>query len=192
MADKHKQKRPPRRRIGLAWFRRQPPKSTRQLIGFSAFTVILLVTILSFRLTQLQPKITPDEADVVLYTTASCGCYRPWVSQLTREGLAVSVVRTTTVIRKQAQLGVPREFSACHTAAVNGYWLEGHVPAESIQQLLDQKPEEIGGIAHLRAQVQDEDSLLWEVVTYDRNGLAVSSAPDSHQLRGQQSDAHEE
>lgn len=136
--------------------------------------------------------VTPGEADIVLYTSASCKCHRPWVSQLAREGLTVSVVRTASVMRTQAQLGVPREFSACHTAAVNDYWLEGHVPAESIQQLLDQKPEEIGGIAHLRAQVQDEDSLLWEVVTYDRNGLAVSSAPDSHQLRGQQSDAHEE
>tara|TARA_R110002096_G_scaffold401374_3_gene598159 strand:+ start:84 stop:374 length:291 start_codon:yes stop_codon:yes gene_type:complete len=78
-------------------------------------------------------------------------------------------------MKTQAELGVPREFSACHTAAAGGYWLEGHVPAESISALLKDAPEDVAGVAHLRAEIQSGDDVAWEVATYSADGRPISS-----------------
>lgn len=39
---------------------------------------------------------------------------------------------------------VPYSLYSCHTAIVNGYIIEGHVPAAEIYRLLDEKPDVIG------------------------------------------------
>lgn len=122
-----------------------------------------------------EPVTAPDEADVIVYASASCSCYRPWIRDLRRSGLAVGVVQTRDVVKSQAELGVPREFAACHTAVANGYWVEGHVPADSITALLNNEPADVAGLAHLRAEIQSGDEFVWEVVTYDAVGEPISS-----------------
>jgi hypothetical protein len=104
-----------------------------------------------------------------------CSCYRPWIRDLRRDGLAAAVVQTRDVVRSQAELGVPREFAACHTAVANDYWIEGHVPAASIITLLNDAPADVEGLAHLRAEIQSKDRLVWEVVMYDTEGDPISS-----------------
>ena len=42
------------------------------------------------------------------------------------------------------QYGVPEALSSCHTATVDGYVLEGHVPAADIRRLLDLRPDAVG------------------------------------------------
>tara|TARA_R110000782_G_scaffold18618_10_gene51065 strand:- start:175 stop:651 length:477 start_codon:yes stop_codon:yes gene_type:complete len=140
------------------------------LAGIAIFMFFWMVT-------RYEPATAPEDADVVVYATASCKCYRPWVRALKRDGLKVGVVQTRSIIRTQADLGVPREFSACHTAAAGGYWFEGHVPAESIARLLADTPSNISGLANLRAEQQTGERLLWEVVTYDAEGDPISSIP---------------
>ena len=44
----------------------------------------------------------------------------------------------------KVRLGVPRELASCHTAQVEGYVIEGHVPAGAIKRLLAEKPRGIG------------------------------------------------
>lgn len=124
-----------------------------------------------------EPVTSPDEADVIVYVSASCSCYRPWIRDLRRNGLAVGVLQTRDVVRSQAELGVPREFAACHTAVANGYWIEGHVPAGPIASLLKDPPTDVAGLAHLRAERPTGDDLAWEVVTYDAEGEPISSLP---------------
>lgn len=121
------------------------------------------------------PVTAPEDADVVVYATASCTCYRPWVRHLQQEGLKVGVALTRSVTKTQADLGVPREFSACHTAVAGGYWLEGHVPAQSIAALLVEKPDKVSGLAHLRAEQQTGERLFREVVSYGTDGRPISS-----------------
>lgn len=75
----------------------------------------------------------------------------------------------------QAELGVPREFSACHTASVDGYWLEGHVPVDPIKALMNEKPSNVRGLAYLRAEAQTEGKLTWEVVTYGADSRPITS-----------------
>lgn len=63
----------------------------------------------------------------------------------------------------------------------NDYWNEGHVPAESITNLLNNAPEDVAGLAHLRAEIQSGDEFAWEVVTYDAEGESISSVPQVEQ-----------
>jgi hypothetical protein len=44
----------------------------------------------------------------------------------------------------KAENNVPEQLYSCHTAIVNGYVIEGHVPVEEIVRLLENKPEVIG------------------------------------------------
>ncbi len=86
----------------------------------------------------------PARAAIHVYKNASCDCCAGWVKHLSSAGFAVQVTPTedTTAIRKNDRK--PEEFGACHTATVEGYAIEGHVPAAQIRRLLALKPQAIG------------------------------------------------
>jgi hypothetical protein len=44
----------------------------------------------------------------------------------------------------RAELGIADDLASCHTAIVDGYAIEGHVPAQAIQRLLAERPDAIG------------------------------------------------
>ncbi len=79
-----------------------------------------------------------------VYKTASCECCTGWVKHLSGAGFAVQVTTTedTAAVRKKA--GIPDAFGACHSAMIDGYAIEGHVPAAEIRGLLALKPQAIG------------------------------------------------
>ena len=75
-----------------------------------------------------------------------CGCCEAWADHLKANGFAVTVVDDPKINRLKAKLGVPSELASCHTAEVEGYVIEGHVPAGAIKRLLSQRPK-IKGLA---------------------------------------------
>jgi len=85
--------------------------------------------------------------EITVYKSPQCGCCDKWVGHLQENGFEVDLrmVNDTGPIKKK--FGVPRKFSSCHTAVVGDYWVEGHVPADLIQKLLAEHPENIRGIA---------------------------------------------
>ena len=84
--------------------------------------------------------------DVHLYREASCRCCTKWGNVLATNGFnVIDHVSDDLTSLKQSE-GVPRELASCHTAFVEGYVLEGHVPVASIQRLLREMPE-ITGLA---------------------------------------------
>ncbi len=88
-----------------------------------------------------------EEADVVVYKGPSCSCCDRWVEHLRDNDLSVAVINVQDTRSVKARLGVPQNFSSCHTAVAGDYWVEGHVPAELIQRLLSEKPDDLRGIA---------------------------------------------
>ena len=44
----------------------------------------------------------------------------------------------------RARFGVPRALAGCHTAVIEGYAIEGHVPVREIRRLLKERPRAIG------------------------------------------------
>jgi len=66
------------------------------------------------------------------------------VRHLKEAGFAVRVEETTNLQAVRKRLGVPADLAACHTAEVNGYVLEGHVPAVAVRRLLEQRSTAVG------------------------------------------------
>ena len=75
-----------------------------------------------------------------VYKDPACGCCSLWVEHLRDHGFAVTARDTRDVAALKADSGVPREMQSCHTALVDGYVVEGHVPAEDVQRLLADRP----------------------------------------------------
>ncbi len=73
----------------------------------------------------------------------SCGCCAKWVDHLRQAGFTVTVTEGPVTAVK-ARLGVPRDLASCHTALVDGYVVEGHVPADAIKRLLAERPNGTG------------------------------------------------
>ena len=77
---------------------------------------------------------------VVVHKSPTCGCCEKWVEHLHAEGFATQVIDTNELGALKQSLKVPSEHSSCHTAVVDGYFIEGHVPAADIRKLLAEKP----------------------------------------------------
>ena len=86
------------------------------------------------------------EADITVHKDPNCGCCSGWVDHLRAAGFSVDVQETADLVRVRQRYGVPPELTACHTAIVGGYVIEGHVPALAIRRLLAQRPD-VKGIA---------------------------------------------
>ena len=85
-----------------------------------------------------------DHSTVEVWKSASCGCCIEWVRHLEANGFHVRAhdVEEPALYRKK--LGIAEHLGSCHTAAIGGYALEGHVPAREIQRLLKDRPDAIG------------------------------------------------
>ncbi len=88
----------------------------------------------------------PGVRAVTLYKTPSCGCCKGYVAYLRRAGYRVEAVDLEDLSPTKRMLGIPPELESCHTAAIDGYIVEGHVPVADIEHLLAERPD-IPGIA---------------------------------------------
>ena len=77
---------------------------------------------------------------IVVHKDPNCGCCGAWVDHLRADGFEARVIESTQLNRVKARLGVPDTLSSCHTAEIEGFIIEGHVPAGSIRKLLSQRP----------------------------------------------------
>ncbi len=71
-----------------------------------------------------------------VYKTATCGCCAKWVEHLKANGFDVTVENVPSTAPYRAKHGVPEKLGSCHTGVVNGYAVEGHVPAREILRLV--------------------------------------------------------
>ena len=83
---------------------------------------------------------------ITVFKDPNCGCCRSWVEHLRKHGFDVVARDTSGMDRVKSTAAVPAGLHSCHTAFVNGYVVEGHVPAADIRRLLAEKPK-VAGIA---------------------------------------------
>jgi hypothetical protein len=91
-----------------------------------------------------QPK--PAAPLVEVFKSPTCGCCGNWVKHMQANGFIVRTTDMNDLTEIKKSRGVPDQVQSCHTAVVNGYVIEGHVPAADVQRLLQEKPA-IAGIA---------------------------------------------
>jgi hypothetical protein len=81
-----------------------------------------------------------------VYKTSTCGCCRIWVEHLRSSGFTVRTTDVDDLSDIKAKHGVPSRLQSCHTGVVDGYVVEGHVPAADIQRMLKERPK-VAGLA---------------------------------------------
>lgn len=110
---------------------------------------------------------------IQVYKSPTCGCCKKWNDYLTANGFQVTSRDMDDVSPIKAELGVPRKLVSCHTAVVQGYVIEGHVPAADIARLLREKPKVVGLSAPGMPGASpgmDTGSDPYEVLTFDAKG----------------------
>ena len=83
---------------------------------------------------------------VEVHAAPGCGCCAGWEEYLESHGYTVESTEERDLADFKAARGIPAEAQSCHTAVIDGYTVEGHVPAEAIEDLLTDRPD-IDGIA---------------------------------------------
>ena len=118
-------------------------KSSTRIFALSASFLALALTTGAAR-----PSASADakEPVITVYKDASCGCCKSWIEHLIKHGYRVDAKDSPDMTEIKQSLGVPEALTSCHTAVVNGYLIEGHVPAADIARLLKTKPK-IAGLA---------------------------------------------
>ncbi len=88
-------------------------------------------------------RASAESERIDVWKSPTCGCCKDWITHLEANGFSVSSFdEGNSEARKR--LGMPIRFGSCHTAEVQGYAIEGHVPAREIYRLLEEKPGAIG------------------------------------------------
>ena len=120
------------------------------------------------------------EAELMVYKSPTCGCCSKWIEHLEAHGFDVESENRRDMAAVKAQNGVPMQMASCHTAIVEGYVIEGHVPAEDIARLLEERPA-LSGLAVPDMPVgspgmEGPNPQRYQVLGFDAEGRVVSYA----------------
>ena len=113
---------------------------------------------------------------MMVYRSASCGCCTSWGSHIASAGYRIEDHVTENMDAVEKARGISPQQASCHTAVVEGYVIEGHVPASAIQRLLTERPN-IRGLAvpgmpmgSLGMEVAGVEPESFEVLAIDHDG----------------------
>jgi hypothetical protein len=81
---------------------------------------------------------------MIVHKSPTCGCCGGWAKRMRAEGYIVEEINETDMKAVKTRLGVPENMASCHTAELDGYIIEGHVPPQAISQLLKERPKATG------------------------------------------------
>ncbi len=113
-------------------------------------------------------------AKVLVYKTPTCGCCAKWVGHMEKAGFEVETRDLDNLSAIKNQYGVKRDFSSCHTAIVDGYIVEGHVPPMFVKKLLDERPDVKGitvpGMPIGSPGMEGPNPQPYDVLSFDAQG----------------------
>ena len=81
---------------------------------------------------------------ITIFKSPTCGCCGEYVTYLRNKKFQVEVVDTQNMLSIKEKYNIPQELESCHTGIAENYFLEGHIPIEAIQKLLEEKPDILG------------------------------------------------
>lgn len=118
----------------------------------------------------------PRSEEVVVYKSPWCGCCEGWVDHMRASGFEVTVREQEDLSAIKRMSGIPEELQSCHTAFVDGYAIEGHVPAGVIEKLLAERPRVRGlavpGMPIGSPGMEGGDPEPYEVITFTQGGVS--------------------
>jgi hypothetical protein len=84
---------------------------------------------------------------ITVYKSPTCGCCAEWIKIMESKGHDVKVMHPFNLQRTKMDLGIPRQLASCHTAVINGYLFEGHIPEQDVARFLANPPAGAKGLA---------------------------------------------
>jgi hypothetical protein len=142
----------------------------RQFLASGALTALGLLT--ASRVASARPA----KLSMVVYKSPSCGCCGLWVEHIEANGIAVEVKNMDDLSAIKQQYKVTPALQSCHTAVVEGYAIEGHVPASDIKRLVAEKPKVVGlsipGMPRSAPGMDLTPFTPYEVLSFDDKGSA--------------------
>jgi hypothetical protein len=134
----------------------------------SAFALLGLLSAHSNNATAAKPVA------IKVYKTPQCGCCKGWIQHLKANGFQVEAIDMPDLSMVKEKYGVKPALQSCHTAVVNGYVVEGHVPADVIQKLIKERPAVAGlavpGMPGGSPGMEGAIKQAYEVYTFDKSG----------------------
>lgn len=115
-----------------------------------------------------------DLPTVIVYKTETCGCCNGWVEHLRAAGFEVDARNVRDLMSVKLEAGVPGPMVTCHTALVDGYVVEGHVPVDQVERMLAERPDIAGigvpGMPVGSPGMEGPNAQPYQVVAFDENG----------------------
>ncbi len=121
-------------------------------------------------------NIKQNSETMVVYMSPQCGCCGVWVDHVEEHGFTTETRKTDAVNAIKEEAGLPRDLVSCHTGFIDGYLIEGHVPASDIQRLLEERPDAAGlsvprmPIGSPGMEIEGEGREAFDVVLFRRDG----------------------
>lgn len=120
----------------------------KYIFGIGIFLVLVVIIVIS-----ISPggssyaNIDAATGEMKIYKSVSCGCCGIYSNYFKGKGNSdVEVVNLGSLDTIKEKYGIPSAMESCHTTVIGGYFVEGHVPLEAVEKLLQEKPD-IAGIA---------------------------------------------
>lgn len=134
-----------------------------------------LITLVLLSLPFAGPALAADGGEITVYKSPTCGCCTGWVEYLEKNGFEVTAHNTDQLNDIKAKLGLTdKRLMSCHTAVVDGYIVEGHVPVDDIKRLMSERPDIQGitapGMPQLSPGMHSEIPKDYDVLSFDADG----------------------
>lgn len=122
---------------------------------------------------------------VEVFQSPTCSCCEQWNRHMEEHGFIIQQKKFYEIESIKALADIPMHLRACHTAVVNGYIVEGHVPPEQVKKLLKEKADIVGiTVPHMMSNMQEstyEHDHSYTVMTIEHDGTSrVYSEPHAH------------
>ncbi|TEW46156.1 DUF411 domain-containing protein [Psychromonas algicola] len=120
------------------------------------------------------------KANIELYKSPTCGCCKEWAAIMKEKGYTVNIHHQNNWSDIKKEFAMPMQLQSCHSAVIDGYLIEGHVPEEDIARLLKERPTNISGLAAPgmpkyspgMARVGEEYK-NFKVISFSKDGLGL-------------------
>lgn len=150
------------------------PRNSWKGIAAGAAVVLIAGAAFAGLSTKDEGALDAGGMEVTVYKSPTCGCCNKWISHLEANGFEVNTHDLANLTQIKLEHGVRQELTSCHTALVDGYVIEGHVPVEDIQRLLQERPDVVGltvpGMVIGSPGMEGATSEPYDVLTFDRDG----------------------
>ena len=114
---------------------------------------------------------------MTVFKTSTCGCCIKWVEHLRANGFQVTVQDVPSTDEYSRKHGVPEALRSCHVGVVEGYAIEGHVPAADIKRLLKERPAvrglAVSGMPSGSPGMEQGHVEAYDVLSYDKAGKSA-------------------